>query len=259
MTNDPSYLFDPTFSSCKTDAEFEAAWQVQAKLADAARTGRSPVPAPANRATIRRRQAAEREADQRLRDQYGRAGEEEVHQSDEEDDAAYAAVVAEVPPDTRVDGWTAWRRTLFLEKLEEHGSILAAARAVGMSRRSVYRLLPRAPAFAAAFDAAMSQVTATLADTLFDRALHGHEVPILHRGDVVATRTVHHDMLGLYLLRVRDPLNFAPPGEGERWLAGHGLTPLAPRQQTVALAGPDTPPTGDLRDLVQETPPPPSP
>ena len=55
-----------------------------------------------------------------------------------------------------------------------------------MSRRAVYRLLPRAPAFAAAFEAAMSRVTATLADTLFDRALHGHEVPVMYKGDVVA-------------------------------------------------------------------------
>jgi hypothetical protein len=94
---------------------------------------------------------------------------------------------------------------------------------------------------------------------LFDRALHGHEVPILHHGDVVATRTVHHDMLGLYLLRVRDPLNFAPPGEGDRWLAGRGLTPLAHQRQAPALPPAETPPTGDLRDLVQETPPSPSP
>ena len=37
----------------------------------------------------------------------------------------------------RVDGWTATRRILFLELLEEHGSILAAARVCGMSRRAV--------------------------------------------------------------------------------------------------------------------------
>ena len=136
-----------------------------------------------------------------------------------------------------------------------------------MSRRAVYRLLPRAPAFAAAFEAAMSRVTATLADTLFDRALNGHEVPVMHQGDVVATRTVHHDMLGLYLLRVRDPLNYAPPDKGQRWLAGSGLKPIAQAEAPAALPSPSgsdrvandhkaaTPTTGDLCDLVQKTPP----
>jgi hypothetical protein len=136
-----------------------------------------------------------------------------------------------------------------------------------MSRRAVYRLLPRAPAFAAAFEAAMTRVTATLADTLFDRALNGHEVPVMHGGDVVATRTVHHDMLGLHLLRMSDPLNYAPPGEANRWLAGHGLKPLARSDAPPALSSPSrldrapegnkdsTPATGDLCDLVQEAPP----
>jgi hypothetical protein len=158
----------------------------------------------------------------------------------------------------RRDGWTVHRRILFVELLEEHGSILSAARAVGMSRRAVYRLLPRAPAFAAAFEATMARVAATLDDTLFDRALHGHEVPILYKGDVVATRTVHHDMLGLHLLRVRDPLNYAPPSEGTRWLAGHGLKPIGQQPAQPALPGSEgpklenTPVTGDLCDLRDE-------
>jgi hypothetical protein len=100
----------------------------------------------------------------------------------------------------------------------------------------------------------MSRVTATLADTLFDRALHGHEVPVMHGGDVVATRTVHHDMLGLHLLRMRDPLNYAPPGEASRWLAGRGLTPLPQRLDTPALP----PAASDLCDVVQETSPDPT-
>jgi hypothetical protein len=254
-------LFDPTFSSCRSQEEFDLAWKVQSRLAEAVQKGgRHAPPAPKDRHTIIRRQASERDADLRLRAQYDRA-DAEVHESDMDDALEYAAVVAEVPAMVRIDGWTAWRRTMFLEKLEEHGSILAAARAVGMSRRSVYRLLPRAPAFAAAFEAAVARVAATLADTLFDRAIHGHQVPILHGGDVVATRTIHHDMLGLHLLRMRDPLNYAPPGEAERWLAGHGLKPLNGRKDPAALppASPqlphpqDTPPTGDLCDLVQES------
>ncbi|UUR08244.1 hypothetical protein [Sphingomonas glaciei] len=242
-------LFDPTFNSCESEEEFDLAWAIQGRIAHAvrdAKAGRGPPPKA--RHTMLRRQAAERDAERRLRDQYECRGEGALF-TEEEDDPAFIRIRAETPSDVRVDGWTVSRRILFLELLEEHGSILAAARGVGLSRRAVYRLLPRAPAFAAAFEAAMSRVTATLADTLFDRALHGHEVPVMHGGDVVATRTVHHDMLGLYLLRVRDPLNYAPPGEGSRALAARGLTPLPQRQDPPAL-----PATSDLCDLVQETP-----
>ncbi len=265
--HDIDRLFDPTFNSCRDEAEFDLAWAVQSRLQDALQRGAKRPPPLRDKASIRRRQAAERGADERLQDQRERAHGADLFTFEEEDDPALAHVRAEVPADVRIDGWTAFRRILFLEMLEEHGSILAAARAVGMSRRAVYRLLPRAPAFAAAFEAAMSRVTATLADTLFDRALNGHEVPVMHQGDVVATRTVHHDMLGLYLLRVRDPLNYAPPDEGQRWLAGSGLKPIAHAEAPAALpsaSGSDrvaddhkaaTPATGDLCDLVQKSPP----
>ncbi|GAA4019611.1 hypothetical protein GCM10022280_19420 [Sphingomonas swuensis] len=145
----------------------------------------------------------------------------------------YAAVIAEVPPGIRRDGWTAERRILFLERVAEHGSILAAARAAGMTRRSVYKLCPRAPAFAAALNEALMANTVVLADTLFDRAIHGHEVPIVHKGEVVATRTVHHDLLGCYLLRVRDPLNYAPVDELERRKGHRALEAAAPPPAAV--------------------------
>lgn len=132
-------------------------------------------------------------------------------------DDEHAAVIAETPDNVRHDGWTAWRRRLFLDRLGEHGSVISAARAAGVTRQSVYKLRARAPAFAAAMDEALRANAALLADVLFDRAMHGHEVPVLYQGEIVATRTVHHDALGLYLLRVRDPLNYAPIDELERW------------------------------------------
>ena len=132
-------------------------------------------------------------------------------------DGDHAGVIAEVPEGTRRDGWTVERRLLFLDRLAEHGSVKAACAAARVTRQSVYKLRLRAPAFAAAMDEATRAACALLADTLFDRALHGTEVPILHKGEIVATRTVHHDRLALYLLRVRDPLNYAPIDELERW------------------------------------------
>ena len=62
-----------------------------------------------------------------------------------------------VPTRTRRDGWTIERQADFLGKLAETGSVIGACEAVGMSRKSVYRLrsLPGAESFAAAWDASL--------------------------------------------------------------------------------------------------------
>ena len=62
-----------------------------------------------------------------------------------------------VPTRTRRDGWTMQRQADFLGMLAETGSVMGACEAVGMSRKSAYRLraLPEAESFAAAWDAAL--------------------------------------------------------------------------------------------------------
>ncbi len=62
-----------------------------------------------------------------------------------------------VPTRARRDGWTVKRQTDFLGYLAETGSVLGACEAVGMSRKSAYRLRarPGAESFAAAWDAAL--------------------------------------------------------------------------------------------------------
>jgi hypothetical protein len=62
-----------------------------------------------------------------------------------------------VPVRTRRDGWTVERQAEFVGMLAETGSVLGACEAVGMSRKSAYRLraLPGAESFAAAWDAAL--------------------------------------------------------------------------------------------------------
>ena len=62
-----------------------------------------------------------------------------------------------VPTRTRRDGWTVERQADFLGMLFELGSVIGACEAVGMSRKSAYRLraLPGAESFAAAWDAAL--------------------------------------------------------------------------------------------------------
>jgi hypothetical protein len=56
-----------------------------------------------------------------------------------------------VPTRTRRDGWTVARQADFLGLLAETGSVIGACEAVGMSRKSAYRLraLPGAESFAA--------------------------------------------------------------------------------------------------------------
>jgi hypothetical protein len=62
-----------------------------------------------------------------------------------------------VPTRTRRDGWTIERQADFLGMLAETGSVIGACEAVGISRKSAYRLRarPGAESFAAAWDAAL--------------------------------------------------------------------------------------------------------
>jgi hypothetical protein len=67
---------------------------------------------------------------------------------------------------------------------------------------------------------------------------------------MVGFREVHHDGLLTYLLRVRDPLNFAPIDELERWTRLRGLpAPTAralPPAATPAALPPASPPRSPL-------------
>jgi len=62
-----------------------------------------------------------------------------------------------VPTRRRRDGWTMQRQADFLGMLAETGSVMGACEAVGMSRKSAYKLRarPEAESFAAAWDAAL--------------------------------------------------------------------------------------------------------
>ncbi|WP_114228790.1 MULTISPECIES: hypothetical protein [Sphingomonas] len=153
------------------------------------------------------------------------------------DDEERALLRAEVPDDQREDGWTLARRTLFLERLADTCSVLEAAASVGLSRQSARKLYRRAPAFRAAWDAALAQSVAVLAETAFHRARFGTETEVYWNGHVVGHRTVHHDRLLMYLLRVRDPFNYAPIDEVDRWQRQRGLAATA-RPLDLASASP---------------------
>lgn len=103
----------------------------------------------------------------------------------------------------RHDGWSAERQHRFIAALAETGSVNAAARAVGSTRTSAYRLRarPGAESFAAAWEAALSGARAERFALLFERATAGVLVPRRYRGEFVGTRHFHDNAAGLAALR----------------------------------------------------------
>lgn len=96
----------------------------------------------------------------------------------------------------RHDGWTPQAQRGFIAALFATGSVGAAARSVGMTRMSAYRLRKRAGAesFAAAWAYALSQGQARIYDYAMDRALNGVTTITVRRGgsiDVVGGPDMH--------------------------------------------------------------------
>jgi len=117
----------------------------------------------------------------------------------------------------RHDGWTTERQKDFIETLAATASVADACRYVGLSRQSAHKLYARSPQFRAAWDEALKAAVGVLAATAFDRAVNGTQEQVWHEGRMVGFREKHHDRLLIYLLRVRDPLNFAHLSDLAGW------------------------------------------
>jgi len=103
----------------------------------------------------------------------------------------------------RWDGWTEEKQRRFIETLADTGLVNVAAKAVGMTRESAYRLRRSAhgAAFARAWDAARHHAGGLIEDIAFERAIEGTEQEVLDReGRVIATRLVHDNRLLKYML-----------------------------------------------------------
>ena len=136
------------------------------------------------------------------------------------DAAPDTSLVPAGPPDlpaladpAREPRWTGERQAEFLRELAASHNVTLAARAVGMSRQSAYRLRARLQgqpfdrawtmAFGTAFDA--------LAEAAMERALNGVEVPHFHKGELVGTSRRFDERLTLGLLSRRGALTPLPP------------------------------------------------
>lgn len=98
--------------------------------------------------------------------------------------------------------WDRQKMVLFLRELAATQCVSQAARAVGMSRTSAYRLRNRMQhtPFALGWEVALEMCLHQLAHALMDRALNGVEVQHYYHGELVATTRRYDNRLAQWLL-----------------------------------------------------------
>ena len=106
----------------------------------------------------------------------------------------------------RRGGWREERQRGFIAALVKCGSVAAAARSVGLTPRSAYRLAdaPGAESFVMAWDEAMKLGMAFIRDDSLDRSLNGAFVPVYRRGKLVRVEHRRNDRLAIAVLGTRD-------------------------------------------------------
>lgn len=110
---------------------------------------------------------------------------------------------AETRRATRHDGWTPEKQAAFLRALSATHSVTEAARSVGMSRQSAYRLRSRlkGDAFDLAWEVAFHHSYDVLAHAALERALNGVETPVFFQGEQVGSYRRFDERLTVALLR----------------------------------------------------------
>ena len=141
-------------------------------------------------------------------------------------------------------GWDEARQRAFVALLARTPSISHAARAVGMSPQSVYRLLetPGAEQFAKAIDLAIDHGLMRLRLGSVSRGLGEDAVPVFRRGRHVRTELRRNDRLAMAILRQAagdtDPLRHAAQSRWrskQEW-AGHDAAKAAEQASAAARA-----------------------
>lgn len=104
------------------------------------------------------------------------------------------------PP--RHNEWTRAKMVAFLRELAASQSVAQAARAVGMSRQSAYRLRNRlvGTPFALGWEVALEAGFVQLAHAMMDRAVNGVEVPHYYHGELVGTSRQFDERLAIWVL-----------------------------------------------------------
>ncbi len=138
---------------------------------------------------------------------------------------------APVPVRARRDGWTVERQRGFILRLALCGCVTRAARGLGMTRKSAYRLLdrPGSQSFAAAWDKALGWGRDRIVDVSLEKALLGERIPIVRDGRCVGERHRYDNRLALAVLNALDRRT-------ERRLGG--LDPAAAFRTALEKIGP---------------------
>lgn len=162
------------------------------------------------------------------------------------DDTDHKPDFTPAPRRLRHDGWTPERQRAFIEALAATGCVAEAARAVGVSENSAYRLRrdPRADGFRLAWTLALDCGLQRLADRATSRAMHGVPRPIFHNGEQVGEWRHFDERLTMFLLRARDPSRFG------HWVGREETErdqDLAVRLLPLALRG-----LGEVGDLADD-------
>jgi hypothetical protein len=103
------------------------------------------------------------------------------------------------------NGWSPRRQRDFIAAMAAMGTVLHAARAVGMTKQSAYSLRnrPGAESFAAAWDVALQMGYDEAFGQAMARAIHGITTPRYYRGKQVGTRLRFDYRLALAVLNAR--------------------------------------------------------
>ncbi len=106
------------------------------------------------------------------------------------------------PRPVRHNEWTRAKMGAFLRELAATQSVTAAAKSVGMTRQSAYRLKNRlvGTPFALGWEVALEAGLSQLAHAALERAVHGVEVPHYHAGELVGTHRRFDERLTIWLL-----------------------------------------------------------
>jgi hypothetical protein len=134
------------------------------------------------------------------------------------DDLAFAPV----PVRARQDGWSHARQRAFIDRLALAGSVSTAARAVGMTRASAYRLRERAGAesFAAAWDVALAMGQDRRIDHAIERAVAGEVRPVFYRGRKCGEHLHFSNGLTIAVLNAIGLNRSGPARRRGRWAGG---------------------------------------
>lgn len=141
-----------------------------------------------------------------------------------------------VPVRARRDGWTKEAQEGFILRLALGGCVSLAARAVGKTRKSAYRLRerPGAESFAAAWDKAIGWGRDRTLDVALERALCGEEVPVVRDGRCVGIRHLYSDRLTIAVLNAMDRRAARrPPGHDPVEAFERALTALGQGEAAV--------------------------